>query len=202
MLERPGAVTFLAAAHLLIGVACFIGEAGFGGLMFTTGTDVVRAPREHHELKRSPSQQLAERLEAYLDQKVPQAKGMIIANLAVGVIFSTILVIGGIGLLNLRSWARTLSLVYAFFSLAQKVIAFWWLAEYFAPALRDFAQELARAPIDPETLSLAETLSRGADRLPYLALLAMIYPVLAIIILVMPKTSAAFRGQEGQGDQW
>jgi hypothetical protein len=109
--KRPAAVTVMGVLNLvfgglrLLGLLCLTG-AGLVGMLFIMNMPAP-PPGQANEMA------AVKDLINDIDQAVPEMKYMMIAELALGVVMTLLLIVAGIGLLRMRPWGRTLSLVYA-----------------------------------------------------------------------------------------
>ena len=126
----------------------------------------------------------------YMNTNVPGYLAFTIANLALSFLLDLMLISGGIGLLKMQPWARWLSLVYAPISILMHVASFIYQLVWVIPATKALSAKTAAAM--PGFGSIM-TLSSGIAA--FVALLIVIYPIAVLIVLLLPSTAAAFRGE-------
>jgi hypothetical protein len=126
-------------------------------------------------------------------EHVPHYQAGVIAGLVALLVLGILLVTAGVGLIYMRPWARTLSLVYAPLSILNRVGNFVYWIVLLAPAMKAFYQQMARSNsgLDPTILI--------ADKFIYLSLIlglvVVVYPVVVLVVLLRPSVAAAFRDQ-------
>lgn len=133
----------------------------------------------------------------YLNNNVPGYRGFTVAGLGVSFLLDIMLLAGGIGLLRMQPWARWLSLVYASISILFRLTSFIYQLIWVLPATQALYAKFAAAT----GLSSLMTISSGIGAIA--TLLVIIYPISVIIVLFLPSTSAAFRGEiPVRDDDW
>src|SRR5262249_53287737 len=131
--------------------------------------------------------------EKFVEQKVPYSGTIRIALPIVGLIAAVVMVISGLGLLQMKRWGRWLAIGDACFiiALTLAMIAFTVLVR--GPALKEFAVEKGKDPnLQPHeklALSILEssTAVQGLFNVAYL-----IYPAVVLIFMLLPSVSKAF----------
>jgi hypothetical protein len=178
------AVLVIAILHFLFGV---IGLCGF-----TAGAAQVSGlVPQFSGAPQGKGAEKIERVQKRLQEALEQAPGQKVLQLvSLGVSFtlSVILIIGGIGLLQMRSWARWLSVVYAVVDLVYlaATVVFYFVVTQ--PALEGVRQELEN--IDPGMAQLFQlAFTVGSVLGP---LITLIYPTTVLIIMLLPGVGRAF----------
>ena len=141
--------------------------------------------------------QMQERMPSYM-----QTVG--IAHEAVGVALSIVLIIAGIGLLQMRQWGRVLSILYAVVSIVVKIAYAVYSFVLVLPVSREvnqivFQQIRGQAMNRQEQammeamMNMVETMSVvGAIVVP---LVTLAYPVVVLVIMFLKSTRQAFAGE-------
>ncbi len=125
----------------------------------------------------------------FYNENVPGYQAFTIGAIVVSLLLDGMLLAAGIGLLNMRPWARGLSLVYAPISIVNRVFAFIYQLVFVTPATEKlYAQNPVLAG-----MSSFMTITTGVGLV--VNLLFIIYPITVLVILLMPSTAAAFRVQ-------
>jgi hypothetical protein len=190
---RPTAVLVLATLHLVGGGLGLVMDV-CGGAVVVGGSSFSPGAGQSPQAK--AQQELQKRLEQRLNEEMPARTAMTYASLAVSLLLDVLLLAGGVGLLSMQPWARTLSLVYAVLSILAKVFTLANLAFTWPVINQVIEQEAARNPnLGPITSMMPGILGLTA----VFTLLLMIYPVVVLIILLRPRVAAAFR--EGAGPE-
>lgn len=194
--NRPTSVLTLAILHLVfggLGLICTmcagLGSMGnpFGGLGQQQGQQKMQAE-----------------MEKQMDEKLPAANAVQYGGMAIDAVLSFMLIAGGIGLLKMASWARTLSLVYAALSLLHKLFGAIYSIAFMIPLMTEIKPLLIEEMrTDPQvTPQMAESLATLVGMTGYFSLavvvVTMLYPTIVLIIMLRPSVAAAFRGEVGQ----
>jgi hypothetical protein len=125
----------------------------------------------------------------YLNDNVPGFRAFTIGGLAISFLLDILLLSAGIGLLKMQPWARWLSLVYAAISILFRVGSFIYQLGWVLPATQALYAKFMAAT----GLSSLMIISSGAGAVG--TLLVVIYPIAVIIVMLLPSTAAAFRGE-------
>jgi hypothetical protein len=115
-------------------------------------------------------------------------------SMVIGAVFTLVLGLAGIGLLMLRPWGRTLSIVYAVFAIIS-VIVNSFLNYYFliAPLMDKLA---AQQPGQEKAAAIGGIVGMVAG-----VCIGPIYPVILLIFMYRPNVKAAF-GAQDSADQF
>jgi hypothetical protein len=198
--RRPTSVLVIAIFHFIVG--------GIGVMSDLCGTFAVAGGNKLFSGLGGPqqAQQTAE-LEKAMKEKVPGYEAYQIGILALSWLFDVALISAGVGLLRMKPWARTLSLVYAVISLLAKVFVAVYTILYLAPATAE-AVKAALPPqgAGPQAAQAQQVMSFATDIAKITAVatpfLSMIYPLAVLIVLGRPSIGAAFRGERvGRDDE-
>ena len=106
-------------------------------------------------------------------------------SILLGIPVCLALLAAGIGLLNMKSWARILSIIYAIYAIVSGMIGM--VVNYFAMILPMLEQ--ARQQQGPEAAAAIGSAIGGTVG----GCFGLIYPVLLLIFMLLPRTAAAFR---------
>lgn len=180
---RPTSVLVLAILHFVFGglglvcVAC----AGVG----------LAAGNLNRGVQNAPQQQTQKDIERITEEKLPYNKAVNYASLALDVVLSLLLLIGGFGLLNVQPWGRAVSLAYAPLSILIKLVELAYAVAFSLPATQAIGEELSKKGGDAATVGAALKFTAYLGLV--VPLVTMIYPVAVLIILLTPSVAAAFR---------
>jgi hypothetical protein len=125
----------------------------------------------------------------YMNDNVPGYRAFLIGTLAVNFLMDVMLLSAGIGLLKMQPWARWLSLIYAIISILVHIGSFVYNLLWVIPATQALYANFTTMPAFSSLMTITSEV--GA----FLTLLIIIYPIVVLIILLLPSTSAAFRGE-------
>jgi hypothetical protein len=127
-------------------------------------------------------------------ENVPGQKAVTAVQLVVDLALSVMLVVAGIGLLRMRPWARSLSLVYAPLSILFHIFSLVWALGFVMPVVQEVvAAELAKNPPPQDAAALMG--ARIGMIAGLLGQVTVIYPIVVLCILLSPSVAAAFRGE-------
>jgi hypothetical protein len=189
--KRPTAVLVIAIFHFLFATCgvCGVGATQAGGMLKQLGGPAQGKANAKME-------QFQKRLQEALDQS-PGQQVLQQINLGVGLLMSAALIVAGIGLLQMRPWARWLSIAYAvvaLLSVASSVLVYLALTK---PALDTAWPDLER--IDPNMTRLFQLIFGLSPVIG--PLLGGIYPVAVLIVMLLPSVGKAFRATPRRGDE-
>ena len=175
---RPPAVTFVAVANMVFGVmgilcACFNGVVmGFMASISANDPD--------------PFLQGIGQYWDFIVRNIPAYVPVEIALSVYHLVISVLAIVGGIGLLSLRSWGRALALV---FGMSMILVQFSYLMFFFAfvnPVLNRF--EGRQQGFGGDGLFGTGVLEAASS------FIALAYAIVVVILLFLPTVSAAFAG--------
>jgi hypothetical protein len=200
---RPTAVTVIAILHLIFGGLGLL--CSLFGLLMQSVSDPTRfmamaAPPPGAAKGFDPQEmvkQIQERMPSYI-----YTVGM--AHEAVGVVLSILLIIAGIGLLQMRPWARILSILYGFTNVVIKIAYAVYTFILVLPAQREvnqivFQQIRGQAKTRQEQAML-EAIMNMADMGAVIGslvvpIVTMAYPIVVLVIMFLKSTRQAFAGE-------
>ena len=163
-MQRPTSVTVFGVLNIIFAAFSVFGLIASIALFFmpaNSGNPVIRIMRE------SPA------YATWLKICIP-----------LGVLSCVALLAAGIGLLCLKSWARTLSIAYAIYAIAFGILG---IAVNFMFLLRPLLDQ-ARQQHGPEAAGALGAVIGGTIG----GCFGLIYPVLLLIFVLRPKVAAAF----------
>jgi hypothetical protein len=125
--------------------------------------------------------------------------------LTYSVIMSGVLIIAGVGLLNMRTWGRKTSVVYSVITIAYSLIYMVINITYVSPTIqkweKDFQEEVAQAtkqkggqPPPPMYQPTQSPIFNVVGSVVG-AILGMAYAVALLVVMFLPQVSAAFAGR-------
>jgi hypothetical protein len=190
--KRPNAVTGVAIFQIVFGVLSLLSipyllwiQLG-GGTMFFVGGNFPGAAEQ---------QQFQDDFNNAL-QNAPYYQTIQWVELVVSLVVGTVMIVGGLGLMKMRVWARWLTIGYACFSIVNTLLGFFYNLFYLIPAVEAFLAQERQKPKPPP--GLAFTLSIMGPMMTvvtFLTLLIIVYPIVLLIVLFRPHVREAFRGQ-------
>jgi len=197
MQVKPASVTVIAILHfvfgglgIVIGICSgvYVLAGGQNWMTSTTGTGPSGVSM----------QQMQDDFQKAMESG-PAFHAVQVGTVAVDLAVSIIMIVSGIGLLNLRPWGRRLSIVYAGLSIALKLFETIYGIAFTLPAVNEFVNShTASAPEEQFFLSIARMTVLVP---PVIQLVCMIYPIIVLIIMFRPAIVAAFRDGGALGRQ-
>src|SRR5262249_9467287 len=166
--KRPTPVLVIAILHFIGGGIGLMGTICGGVLLLAGGNKMLSgmgggSPQARMQIDYETDK------DRYLGQHLPSYNAFQGVNLVASGALGVMMVVSGIGLLGLRPWARTLSLVYAGLSILNHLVSAIYVFGFYLPAMRDFnAQEVAQRPETANYASImgtTETLSYSVSSL-------------------------------------
>jgi hypothetical protein len=134
------------------------------------------------------AQNLAVGLTRYIEDHVPSYQAFTYGQLAV-----SLLLVGGVGLLNMRPWGRSLSLVYAPLSILNRLFGVVYGFAVVLPVTREYLQLVARQ--NPRMAGAVAGGEIGGIIGLVASFVVILYPIAVLVILLHPRVAAAFRGE-------
>jgi hypothetical protein len=177
----PQSIIVLGLLHLVVGTI---------GVLWD-GTGLVSLTSGEHLAGRyfTPKEQAAmAQREAAMENRVPYLRAyQVVVAQVIPWLLTAALLAGGVGLLRLRPWARTLSLGYAVASILHKIGQAVYTLAFLMPFYKTpiYVLEMTK----PELTPGAETISNLAAIITPLVLMA--YPVLVLVIMSRPAVALA-----------
>ncbi len=193
--ERPTAVTVLAVFHFVfggLGLLCGLCQ-GFGAVV------LAKAPADAPQTTPFGAQQdrFANEILKETRARAPWFTAYKVAEQAVHVVFSLMLIASGVGLLMVQSWGRWLSVTYAALRLLTLPLVFWYTFAVEVPAQEAAVQKAFADGGPPGAKTGAEVgiqLNKGWP------LLLVVYPAVVLLIMFLPGTARAFSGEAEEED--
>jgi len=188
--KPPTAVYVLAILHLVGGGLGLLGALANGALVAVNASKAATAPPAPGQ-RFNPQDPGA--MQKYYEDKVPAFHVYQACEIALGLLLSALLLAGGVGLLKMRPWGRTVSLVYAPLSIAYHLVALIYALAFIMPATREFLQLAAQQ--NPQMGPAVVAGEVGGYIGLFIGTAVIIYPIVVLVILLRPSVAAAFRGE-------
>jgi hypothetical protein len=184
--NRPTSVTVIAILQFVFGgLGLLMGICG-GGYQFAGGNKMfATAPQA------AQNQQIQTQMEDFLKEKVPSAKPVQYATMALDLILCLIMIASGVGLLKLQPWGRMLAIVYAIFSILLKLFGAIYGFLFSIPAVTEFLEKTPAQ--NPQEAMVFNVMKATLYVTPFLSLVFIVYPLIVLIIMMRPSIAAAFR---------
>ena len=139
-----------------------------------------------------------------MEREVPNYVALELTHRAFWVLFATILLIGGIGLIFMRNWGRWCCILYALIMPLVQVVGLWWRFTKVTPAEIKARGEAMKAQAE-----MMKNMGRGAGATPInldfigtgmniaasvVASVIIIYCIALLVTMLQPRVSRAFAG--------
>jgi hypothetical protein len=187
--QRPTAVLVIAILHFVFAA---LGVCGLISLAVQPAMQAAQ-PADQQRLQREMEAKMAEKIPGYQAQQV--------GDMAVNILFTIMLFAAGLGLLQMQNWARLLSIVYAVLSLLHKAFMLVFGLVFVQPVLSPLMNEVvAQSPdfqkMDPKQVEQVSQLMSTAITTGMVCcpLVMMVYPVVVLIVMMLPGVRRAFQG--------
>src|SRR5262249_28663412 len=144
-----------------------------------------------------------------MTREVPSLVPFMIAGVVFGLTMAVFLLVSGIGLLNMKGWGRALAILFSLLTIAGQAGSLIYRLTYLNPALASWQKDfVARhgGQMEANPMGGNPALNNVVEILVTVAFLS--YAVLLLVIMLMPSTGAAFRGEtpgfprEDPHDRW
>ncbi|MBY0526478.1 MAG: hypothetical protein K2R98_23995 [Gemmataceae bacterium] len=185
--QRPTSVLVIAILQFIFGAIGLVSGVVALGTLATTGGSGMFAPNGPPG---SLGADLPKKLEGFMERELPYYKVLNFANAGVDLLLSATMIISGAGLIQVKPWGRTLTIAYAFASLALKVIGFVVALTITLPVMKAFMQTLT--PKTQEERMLVTIMDTVATMTPFMLLVFGIYPLVVLYLVTRPHVKAAF----------
>jgi hypothetical protein len=183
--QRPASVLVLAILHLVGGGLGLVGS-------LCTAVGQAMGPQAFAFGAANPAQDMQKGLLEHL-AATPGYQAVTWGSLAMSFVLDVLLLTAGVGLLSMKPWARSLSLVYAPLSILNRLFGIGWTVAIVLPATTEFFQK--NAGNDPIMKAAAAGGQIGGIVGMVVSGLVMIYPIVVLIILNQRHVKEAFSGK-------
>ena len=170
--KRPTAVLVMGILNIVfgsLGLICLI----CGGLVILVLFAGGAAAQENRDVY------------TFVDKEVPGYIAVTIANLVLRTVLTIILLISGIGLLSMQSWARWGSVTYGVIVILLSIASPVYQLAVLNPALDEWEREAG----GPRHQALRSAPTIGG------ACISMVYAIALLVVMFLPSVSAAFAGR-------
>ena len=174
--KRPATLTTIAVLNIVFGSLGLICACinGFSiGVLLSASRDnpnqVIRVLGEIADL---------------LQREVPGYMAVEISRTLYFLVFSSLLIVAGIGLLYIGNWARIISFIYAITAILTQAAYLLYMFLVVYPAVNRIQAQFGGDPLEGRFSQLAGLAGIG---------LVILYAIVLIILLCLPSVSAAFR---------
>lgn len=189
--QRPTAVLVIAILQLVfgsIGLICSLcnvaGQAAQGQLM--QGNNAAQIEQRELEAK----------IERGMEERFAHAKLIQYGQIGLDVVLSVLMIVSGLGLLQLQSWGRQLAICYGVLSLLAKAIVVPFTMLVVMPVTQEVLEEM---PVQPGGPDMGSIMGVVAGATAFFQLAQAIYPVTVLIFMFTKPVRDAFSQAESPG---
>jgi hypothetical protein len=188
--KRPTVVTVMAILNIVfgsLGLLCYL-CAGAGFLILFAAINQA-GPQDR-------GVQALKELWAEVSREVPWMGAYFVGSMIFSLLMAILLLVSGIGLLNMKSWARALAIFYSLITIITQIVVLWLQLAYINPLMLRVNQNLmARNPaFQPGNDPFGGGLMSNNLWSVIGAVIGMTYAVVLLIMMLLPSVSAAFSG--------
>jgi hypothetical protein len=196
--QKPAGVMVIAILQIVFGSLGLLGPvlyfAGAQRAMASWQASMPKAPNQPDFSQ--------ENLQAAMEQRLPGYTAYMNGLNGLALVMCLMMIAGGIGLLQMQPWARWLTVVWAALSIAYTVGNTVFSLTTVVPLMMDIMSEQIQrmqpagpGPGGPGPEVLLSFMRIGMIVGAVFALILLAYPITVLIILLLPSSRAAFRGQ-------
>jgi hypothetical protein len=192
--RRPVSVLVIAILQLVIGglgIVCGL-CAGAGSVAGDNPFQAGAANNPEQVKLKELTKKLEEKTKEIQERKVPAKRAYEIGNQVLNWVLSIAMVLSGIGLLKMQSWARLLAILYAVVSFLHKVVVAIYTFAFLNPAHQEALEQIPAQ--DRQTLGPIMTFALIFAGI--MVFVTMIYPLVVLIVMVLPSVTRAFRPRD------
>jgi hypothetical protein len=192
--KKPTAVVVIAILQLLFGVLSLCGPI----LQLSGAQKAISSATQVQPPPGQPNFNQAE-LEKRMEEKVPSYKAMATGDAVTGLVLALMMIGSGVGLLQLQSWGRRLAMVYAVLSILTHLVGLILAFAVVLPAMSDFFKEFAAEAGGKDAAMMAQVMQGAVVIAMIFSGLVIVYPIIVIIVMLLPSVRAAFGGEAAPG---
>lgn len=187
--QRTTPILVIAILHLVGGGLGLIGSlCGCGGLVMTNALSSAIPTVPQRPGQPPPPPSAADAMK-YYNEHIPGYRAFTFGGLALSLMLDLMLLAAGIGLLNVQPWARWLSIVYAPISILNRLASFVYQLVWVLPVTQELYAK------NPAMAGMSSIVSISGGIGLFVSLLFVLYPISVLVIMLLPSTAAAFRGE-------
>jgi hypothetical protein len=187
--QRPTSILVIAILHLVGGgLGLLFALCGLGGIVLSSAVSSAVPTAAARPGQPAPPPSYNDIMKFY-DDNVPGYRAYTYGVLALDTVLDFMLLAAGVGLLTMKPWARWLSLIYAALSILYHLGTLTYSLALVIPATQKLYAQ------NPALSGMSGFLNFTSGMGVVMNLVLIIYPITVIIVMLLPATSAAFRGQ-------
>jgi hypothetical protein len=130
----------------------------------------------------------------FVKREIPAYPAIAIGSLVAGLVLNALLLISGIGLLNMQNWARVLALIYSVITIIEQIGSLIFTIAYVNPVMTrweaDFHRRFA-GRLPPGGMGGGDSAFQNLTTVAG-AILGMVYAIVLLVMMLRPSVAAAF----------
>ena len=197
--HRPTSVLVIAIFHFILGGLGLLGGLfGIASSVIVYSQSSTPAPAPAAARPAGPAGITVAAQNQFLNARLPYWKEIGILFNLLDFAISVLMIVAGVGLVQMKPWGRTCSLVYGGASIVSQVGRLIFTVGFFLPAMSDFYDSLASpgSGLPPGFSNIMKWALIGGVAV---SLLGFVYPIIVLILLSRRSVLAAFSGAPPTG---
>jgi hypothetical protein len=142
-------------------------------------------------------------MQKQIETKIPHYNEMQKASSGATTVLALMMIVSGIGLLMMQAWARVLAIVYAILSILVTIGSVIYSAAVVLPAMSAIMQDMMNQVAKqagpgaggPPAAAMGQVMQGAMIIGVVLNALVIVYPILVLVIMLLPSVAAAFAGR-------
>ena len=195
--QRPTSVLVISIFHFLFGgLGLLCGLIGLGGLAMGAangGANPFGPPPGGGTAQQKELKDFQDRVQQRTQAELPIQRTLAPVNMVIGLLLSVLLIVSGVGLVQMKPFGWYGSVVYGVASLVLQIFMLLFNLLYAMPISQRILDEEIKG--HPTLAPMAGIMQAVLPMTIGILVLGMIYPVIVLIIMARPNVRAAFRGE-------
>jgi hypothetical protein len=133
-------------------------------------------------------------VEGMIRARVPYYDAWQAGGVVLGIAAGAVMLVSGIGLLRMRSWARKVTIGYACYNIVVTIANFVFALTVTAPIMKEVMAEIRADPkLPPQAVSVINMTETFTTIGTYSGLVLLAYPIILLAVMFFPHVREAFR---------
>jgi hypothetical protein len=185
--DRPGIVTTVVVFHF-IAALLFLAIFVLGILLQVRG--LVEGMFRGGDWPRGLKLPWEEAVYAEVDRGMPGHRVLLVVDNILCLAFAVLLVVSGIGLLQMRRWGRTLSLIFSSAGLVRGLVGILYAVLFALPTINAITNLVLEGDMTREADTVRRTAATVKTLIVILPIASMVYPLLSLVALARSSVGA------------
>jgi uncharacterized membrane protein (DUF2068 family) len=192
--QRPAPIVVVAVLNLVLGGLGLFCTVCSGITSLAGGPPAVTGGTLEQQRRAQADRQRTEVTRKIVKKRAPFHPAWLVLDQGASALFSLALIVSGIGLLSMQSWARWLAVGYAALRIPASLVEFIYYIVITMPAEAEaFRVVPPQNDTEQAVYKLAQIVAPGVP------CLAVVYPAVVLLLLFLPSVSQAFRKEARRG---